>query len=61
MSEYIKSKAGVYMDKKKASEKMAKQLNLVRQKKIAKLRSKIGSGHYHIANNLIARSLFYSG
>jgi anti-sigma28 factor (negative regulator of flagellin synthesis) len=46
------------MNSKKESEKLAKELEAVRYRKIRKIRSRISSGSYHISNKLLAKSLF---
>ena len=46
------------MNPKKESDKIAKQLSSVRQKKIAKLKAQITTGRYHITNAALAKALF---
>ena len=46
------------MDPKKTSQKMARQLNNVRHKKIANLKTRIAKGKYRISNSELAKALF---
>ena len=48
------------MNSKKASERLARQLNQVRQKKVEKLKAQIVTGQYQVNNSAVARSLFFS-
>ena len=41
-----------------ATEKLAKELEAVRYKKIKKIKNRLSSGHYYINPKLVARSLF---
>ena len=41
-----------------ATEKMAKELEAVRYKKIKRIKDQLSSGHYYISPILVARSLF---
>lgn len=46
------------MNSLKESEKLAKQLNAIRQKKISRLKSRIVSGKYKVNNMDLAKALF---
>lgn len=46
------------MDAKKTSERLARQLEMVRQTKIKAIRLKLAKGNYKIENKALARSLF---
>lgn len=47
-------------NRKKATEKLAKQMISVRQRRIRKIKSKISSGTYRVPNGLLARALLFS-
>ncbi len=46
------------MNAKRTSEKLARQLRSVRQKRIQSLKSKIVNGRYKVDNSLVAKALF---
>ncbi|MCO6432348.1 MAG: flagellar biosynthesis anti-sigma factor FlgM [Deltaproteobacteria bacterium] len=46
------------MNSKRESEKLAKQLNNLRARKISKLKSRIVAGKYHVSNMDLAKALF---
>lgn len=46
------------MNSHKTSEKLLKQLNEVRQKKISRIKSKITAGKYRVSNEALAKALF---
>lgn len=46
------------MNSKKASDKLARELCSVRQKKIMKIKSKIVAGRYRVNNMDLAKALF---
>ena len=46
------------MNSYKVSDKLMKQLNSVRQKKISKLKNKIIAGKYRVSNVALAKALF---
>lgn len=48
------------MDPKKASQKMAQQLNNIRHKKVANLKLRIAKGKYRVSNADLAKALFLS-
>ncbi len=48
------------MDSKEASNKLLKQLEKTRQKKIQKLKHRIGTGKYHVDTIELAKALFMS-
>ena len=48
------------MDPKKTSKKMARQLNNIRHRKIAHLKTRIARGKYKISNSELAKALFMS-
>ena len=52
------SSQGDFMNSKNATNKMAKQLGAVRQKRIAELQKRITSGKYKVSNMEIAKALF---
>lgn len=46
------------MNSKQESEKLAKQLSNVRQRKIERIKTRIASGRYHVNNMELAKALF---
>ena len=48
------------MDAKKTSQKMARQLQNVRHRRIANLKMRIAKGKYRISNAELAKALFMS-
>ena len=48
------------LDSNEVSNKLLKQLEKTRQKKIKKLKTRIGSGKYHVDAMTLARALFMS-
>lgn len=48
------------MKREHETEKLAKQLQAIREKKIRKLKAKLSEGRYEVQNAKIARNLFIS-
>ena len=46
------------MDAKKTSERLARQLEMVRQTKVKKIKERLSKGNYKVENVVIAKALF---
>ena len=46
------------MDSKKTCERLARQLEVVRQTKIEKIKKQLSKGNYKVENAVLARALF---
>lgn len=49
------------LDSKKTTDKLKRQLENVRRRKIAKMKSRIGSGSYRVSSEAVAKALLLTG
>jgi anti-sigma28 factor (negative regulator of flagellin synthesis) len=58
MDIFVQGNWGTAMNSKKATEKLARELDAIRYRKIRKIKDRICSGTYRVSNKLLAKALF---